>query len=65
MGDQPVEQVVRILPDRFGDDERGRWVDAGKDLHALLLGADEAMLAVGLVADGRARAVRRERRRQR
>jgi hypothetical protein len=44
--------MVRVLPDRFGDDERGRRINAGKDLHALLLGADETVLERGLVGMG-------------
>lgn len=52
MGDKAVEQVVRILPDALGDDERGGGVYGGEDLHAFFLGADEAVLHVLLVGVG-------------
>jgi hypothetical protein len=50
MGDQPVHDVMGILPDGLGDDERGIGVNASaKDLHAFLLATDKAMLLVFFV----------------
>ena len=57
--DQPAQDVVRILPDRLGDDQRGVGIDAGEDRHALLLGADEAVPQPSACRDGRGPAVRR------
>ena len=50
--DQAGQHMVRVLPDRFGHDQRRLGVDAGKDAHALLLRADEAVLFVFLVGMG-------------
>jgi hypothetical protein len=50
--DEAVEDVVRILPDRLGDDDGRLGVDRGEDGHALLLGGDEAVLFGGLVGMG-------------
>ena len=52
--DEPGQQMVRILPDRLGDDERRLRIERGKHLHAFLLGADEAVFQrrfVGMGAD--------------
>ena len=46
--DQPVQHVMRVLPDGLGHDQRRVGIDAGEDLHAFLLRADEAVLFVGL-----------------
>ena len=42
--DQPVQHVMRVLPDGLGHDQRRVGIDAGEDLHAFLLRADEAVL---------------------
>ena len=39
---EAVQHVVRVLPDRLGHDQRRLGIDAGKDLHALLLRGDES-----------------------
>ncbi len=44
VGNQTVQHMVRILPDRLGHDERSFGVDARKDLHPFLLRSDEPML---------------------
>ena len=49
---QAGQHVVRVLPDRLGDDQRGLRVDSGEDLHALGLRADEAVLLIPLVRMG-------------
>ena len=41
--------MVRILPDRLGNDEFHRRIDPGKNLHALFLRADEAVFFFFLV----------------
>ena len=41
---QPRQQVLGVLPDRFGDDERGLPVDRTEDLQTALLAVDESML---------------------
>ena len=48
MRDQPVQHVMRVLPDGLGHDQRRLGVDSGEDLHPFLLRADEAMPFVGL-----------------
>ena len=47
MRDQPVQDVMRVLPDRFGHDQRRLGIDAGEDLHPFLLRADEAVPCSG------------------
>ena len=47
--EQAVEDVVRVLPDGLGDDQRLVGIDVAEDLHAFLLIADEAVLFVLLV----------------
>jgi hypothetical protein len=42
--DQSVKDVMRILPDRFGNDQSRLGIDRVENLHALFLGADEAVL---------------------
>lgn len=53
MREQSVENVMAVLPDAFGDDERRVRVKLAKDLHAHLLRIDEAV-APGLVERMRA-----------
>ena len=43
MAAQPGQDVVAVLPDRLGDDERGVAVDAGEHVHAHALAGDEAV----------------------
>lgn len=43
MGDEAVEDVMGVLPDGFGNDQRGVLRDLAEDLHAVLLGVDEAV----------------------
>lgn len=52
VGDQTVQQVVRILPNGFRDDDRGFAIDFRKDIHALALAGDEAVLELGVVFVG-------------
>ena len=52
MRDEAVEDVVRILPDGLGDNDRGLGVDRGEHRHAFPLRADEAVLHLGLVGMG-------------
>ena len=52
MRDEAVEEVVRILPDALGDDERRGGVEVGKHRHAFLLGADETVLHISFVGMG-------------
>ncbi len=40
---QAVQDVMRILPDGFGDDERGFGGDAAEDFHAVFLGINKAV----------------------
>lgn len=54
MGDEPGEEMVGILPDGFGDDERRLGIETGENSHALFLGADETVFEfrfVGMGAD--------------
>jgi hypothetical protein len=44
MGEQTAEDMMAILPNAFGDNERGIGIELAKDFHAHLLGIDEAML---------------------
>jgi hypothetical protein len=50
--DEAGQHMVRVLPDRLGDDQRRLGIDAGKHLHAFLLGGDETVLQGGLVGMG-------------
>ena len=53
MRNQPVQQMVRILP--HGPRRRisgARGIDVGKHPHPFLLGPDEAVLLIGLVSMG-------------
>jgi hypothetical protein len=43
VGNQAVQKVVRVLPNRFGDDQSAIRVDLAKDLHPFLLRADKAV----------------------
>ena len=52
MRDEAGEEMVRVLPDGLGDDERGLGIEAGEDLHALFLRTDEAVLLGGFVGVG-------------
>ena len=52
MREQSVQQVVRILPHRLSDDERGIGIDVAKHLDALLLRADEAVAQLRFVRVG-------------
>ena len=47
--DEAVQQVVRILPDGFGNNEGCLAVDRREDIHALALARDEAVLQFGVV----------------
>ena len=54
MRDEPVQDVVGILPDGLGNDDRGLGINFGENLHALFLRTDEAVLQfrfVGMGAD--------------
>src|SRR5215468_9255089 len=44
MGKQSMEQVMAVLPDTLGDDERRVGVELAKHLHPHFLGVNEAML---------------------
>ncbi len=48
--DEAVKNVVGILPDGLGDDDRRVGVDGREDLHAFFLRGDEAVFHVLLVA---------------
>ncbi len=52
MIDQTVKHVMGVLPDGFGDNERGFGIDIAEDFHAFLLGTNEAVLLVRLVGMG-------------
>ena len=52
--DQAGQDVVRILPDGLGDDQRRVGVDRPEDLHAVLLAVDEAVPLGRGRRDGRA-----------
>jgi len=52
MRDEAVQDVVRVLPDGFGDDEGRAWVDFCKNGHAFFLRADEAVTELGFVGVG-------------
>ncbi len=41
--DETGQEVVRILPDGLGDDQRRASIDMGEDLHAFFLRCDEAV----------------------
>ena len=45
MADQAGKNVVGVLPDRLGHDDRRARVDLGEDLEAFLLAGNEAVLA--------------------
>ena len=50
VGRETVKHVMRILPDRFGDDQGRVGIDAiAEDVHPLLLRLDEAVLLIVLV----------------
>ncbi len=44
MGGQAGQEVLAVLPDRFGDDQRLMGIELAKNLQAHLLRIDEAML---------------------
>ncbi len=46
MAKQSGENVVRVLPNGFGDDKFCVGIDLREDLHAFLLAADETVFAV-------------------
>ena len=52
MRDETVQDVVRVLPNALGHDERRIRIDGGKDLHAFLLRTDEAVFDFGFVGVG-------------
>ena len=55
MGEEAREEVMAVLPDGLGDDERGVGVEAAKDFQPGFLGIDEAMFfgfIEGMGADG-------------
>ena len=52
MADEAGQDVVGVLPDRLGDDDRRVGVDLREDLEAFLLARDEAVLAGGVVGVG-------------
>src|SRR5690606_4404581 len=52
VGDEARQEVVGILPDAFGNDERRVRVDVGEDRHALLLRADETVFLFWFVRVG-------------
>ena len=47
MGGEARQNMVAVLPDGLGDDERRVGVDLGEDFHAVLLAVDEAVLVAG------------------
>ena len=49
MRDQPVQHVMRILPDALGDDQRRVAIDARRTPTFLPFGCDETVLLVVLV----------------
>ena len=58
MRDQPVQDMMAVLPDRLGDNQRRFGVNLAKDLHAVLLAVNKAVLLDRVVRmaalDGRA-----------
>jgi hypothetical protein len=44
--------MVRVLPNRFGDNQRGPWVELLEDLETFALAGDEAVLLGFLVGMG-------------
>ena len=52
MGDETVENVVAVLPDGFGDNERRLRGNVAEDLHAILLTVDEAVATNGVEGMG-------------
>ncbi len=44
MGVKPGQDVMAVLPDGFGHDQRGAGIEFAEDFHAHLLGIDEAVL---------------------
>ncbi len=44
MGGKPRQEVLAVLPDRFGDDERRIGIELAENRQAHLLRIDEAML---------------------
>ncbi len=52
MADEPRQDVVGILPDCFGDDDRRLRINAGEDFEALLLAGDESMLESRIIGMG-------------
>ena len=56
MRDQAAQHVVRVLPDRLGDDDGRLGIEAGKDVHSLALRGEKAvllLLAIMVGADDR------------
>ncbi|MFM1942848.1 MAG: hypothetical protein RI897_1830 [Verrucomicrobiota bacterium] len=52
VGGEAVEDVMGVLPDRFGDDEGGFGVDIAEDFETFFLGADESVFFLGFVGVG-------------
>ena len=52
MRNETVEQVVRVLPDRLGNNKGRLPVDLCKHIHALALAGDEAVLEIGVIFVG-------------
>ena len=52
MRNQTVQQVVGILPDRFGDDQRRVRVQGPENFHAHFLRIDEPVLFRGVIGMG-------------
>ena len=43
MGEESLQEMVAVLPDSLGNDDRGVLGDVAEDLHAVLLAVDEAV----------------------
>ena len=52
VGDQAMQNVMRILPDALRDNQRGLGINPRKNAHAFLLGADEPVFFIILVGMG-------------
>ena len=52
MADEAGQDMVRVLPDGLGDDDRRVRIDLGEDLQALLLAGDEPVAESRVVRVG-------------
>lgn len=52
MRDEAGEDVMAVLPDAFGDDERRVGIEAAEDFHAVFLGINETMAPGGVIGMG-------------